>query len=264
MLSSLYSSLPSASVVAPAFKQDSSDEKRIVSAMLPRPLEIRKGLTPIFAHTPLLPNKVGGRKKKGNRQMEASMLSVIKPIPASVMARHRFRFLCTAGGGYPISPASVFGAIGGIVDVVNSSLICWAGSFKIHEVTLYESAQSVASVSSGVVFIGTSNLGYNKDDYWTNTTIPYDRPTVVRRRPPPKSLVSEWISTGLSALTNTLFSIDCSIGSTVDLVVDFTLINLASPASISIAAGTLGGAFYLALDGAASNKLVPVGLPTTH
>jgi len=260
MLSSLYSSLPSAAAVAPALKQDSSDEKRIVPAMLPRPLEIRKGLTPKFANTPLFV----GKKKKGKRQMEASMLSVIKPIPASVMARHRFRFLATAGGGYTVSAANVLGAIGGIIDVVNGALICWAGSFKIIEITLYESAQSVASVSSGIVFIGSGNLGYNKDDYWTNTTIPYDRPTVVRRRPPPKSLVGEWISTGVASLTNSLFTIDCSIGSTVDLVVDFTLLNLASAASVTVATGTLGGTYYLALDGPGSNKLVPVGLPTTH
>jgi len=261
MLSSLYSSLPVAvapvaAAAAPAIKQNSSDEKRIVSfpraMMMPRPLAYRE-----------LAFKRGGKQRRGkNRSMVPRPQGVIRPIPASIQCRHRFRFVDNTGGTYVITPAFIFGAIGGIVDVVNSSLICWAGSFKIHSIDIYESAQSVTSVSSSISWFSSGTLGFNQDQFWTNTSIPYDRPSVVSSRPPAKSLASDWISSN-ATLTNGVVGLGVAIGSIVDLVVDFTLLNVATPVALTVTTGTLGGAYYLALDGRASNKIIPVGLPTT-
>jgi len=214
---------------------------------------------------------VGGKKglakkKKNGAQAFAARAynrqsGVVPPLRASIRNVHRFRFICTAGAGYGITLANLFGAMGGIVDVVNSSLICWATALQLQRVTIYESAQGVATVNSSIQWYNTTDVN-SPDEYTVNSTIPYDRPSVISQKPFPKSLASFWWNTQATP-TLALFNVVCSIGSIIDVTLMFDMGNAAPALPITIAAGTLGGYYYLALDGRASNKLQPVGLPFT-
>jgi hypothetical protein len=76
--------------------------------------------------------------------------------------------------------------------------------------------------------------------------------------PDPKSVASFWSNAGQ------LMVIQTTIGSIVDLSVDWTLDAFISPDTLSIATGVLGSAYFLALDGPSGNTYTPIGLPTTH
>jgi len=60
-----------------------------------------------------------------------------------------------------------------------------------------------------------------------------------------------------------MFNITTNAEAIIDLAVDYRISNVFSPVASTVAAGTLGSVYYLALDGPSSNKLQVVGLPTT-
>ncbi len=80
--------------------------------------------------------------------------------------------------------------------------------------------------------------------------------------PPKKSLASDWIVPAAASLN--VFNITVSAGGIVILDVEATLTNAQATVSItSITTATLGQAYYLALDGRATNIIRPVGMVTT-
>lgn len=173
------------------------------------------------------------------------------------------RFQVQGGGTYGVTVADITGACGGIVRVVNNSLQPWASSFRLKQVTMYPaSVTGSADVDNIVWSNGLTN--FVKDEV-KDSTIPTGI-TVPQRltfRPPSKSLLSDWVATNGAA--GALFTVTANGGTVIDVAIDYTLTaGLAEPGTISLTAGALGGVFYLALDGAASNNITPVGLPTTH
>jgi hypothetical protein len=288
MLSSLYSSLPAAAAstanVAPAKvfepKQSSSDEKRIVlgirSEILDKRAQLVKEQKEMPFSQPFIPrplalglNKFGGKLKKGfargrrrNRNRDMIPMAVSRTLHTSTTCHHIFRFLCTAGGTYPVTNVDIFGALGGICTVTNSTIQLWASSFRLRRVSVAESAQSVASVNATLTWFTAGDLN-TKDESTIATSIPYDRPSVLSEAPPKNSLASFWTNTS-SGTTNTFFTIMCAIGAEIDVSVDFTLISNGTPGALTgITTATLGNQYYLSLDGRGSNKLQPAGLPTT-
>lgn len=271
MLSSLYSSLPSAAaastalVPAKSFEPKSSDEKRIIINGIRG--EVTAAYRQVFAK-PFLPrtlslSKLGGKKKQGYRRKDIVPSAVIRQLPASICTSHKFRFVCTAGETISITVADIFGTIGGIGTINNSTITLFASSFKLRRVSIIESAQSVTAVSSELLWYSAADVN-SADKVYMNTTIPYDRPTVISQAPPRGSLASFWWNTS-SVLSTVLFTISCSIGSTIETYLDFTFLNNAPSTGIAgVATVVVGNTYYLALDGFASNKLIPVGLPSTH
>jgi hypothetical protein len=67
----------------------------------------------------------------------------------------------------------------------------------------------------------------------------------------------------LSTAAVNLFALSCPIGSIVDLSVSFTLSNIQGALQETVASGSLGNVYYLALDGPSANTYIPLGLPTT-
>jgi hypothetical protein len=92
------------------------------------------------------------------------------------------------------------------------------------------------------------------------TGITVDRP--VRAKPPPKSYLSMWQISGQNS-TDPLFQITAATGSILEVRGVYTLSSDYLPPNITIATGTLGAVLYLALDGPSSNKIQPLGLPTS-
>jgi len=248
MLSSLYSSLP----LAPASKQDSSDEKRIVLRRPPPNLMVPRQVT-----------LLGNKKKNGKRGTQLAR-AVIPPWEASITVRHRYRFDLTSGiNATNITVGMIFGVIGTIGQVANTSVASIASSFRIRRVTIYESSQGVVTVSSEIFWASAVDVN-SKDMVMSNSTIPYDRPTRVSSVPPRGTLSSFWWNSGATSTTS-LFGITASIGSIVEVDLDFTIANaLEGLAGIAVSTATVGNIYYLALNGPSVNTAIPVGLPTTH
>jgi hypothetical protein len=72
-----------------------------------------------------------------------------------------------------------------------------------------------------------------------------------------------WQALGSNS-SDPLFALTVATGSVIDIEGVYTLTNDYIAPNSSITTGTAGMAYYLALDGPVSHKLVPQGLPTTN
>jgi hypothetical protein len=188
--------------------------------------------------------------------------------PPQLQLAHRvstvLRFQVQAGGSYSVTVADLAGACGGICSVVNTTVQPWASSIRLKQVTMYPASVSGSADVDNLVW-SNGLTAFVKDEV-KDTTIPTGI-TVPQRltfRPTAKSLLADWIAT--NGASGALFVLTANAGSVVDVHIDYTLTaGLAEPATIHLSAATaLGAIVYLALDGAASNEITPVGLPTTH
>jgi len=80
--------------------------------------------------------------------------------------------------------------------------------------------------------------------------------------PPKTSICSNWINAAQAS--NTIMQGTVDAGAILDLDIELTFLtaNLVGHTQ-AVTTATLGNVYYLALDGKASNKLVPRGLPST-
>jgi hypothetical protein len=170
------------------------------------------------------------------------------------------RYVASTSGTYTINVQDVFGALGGICTVVNSKVASWTSSFRIKKVTLWPSASSSAAVS-GAVSWATGSANQIPDSI-VDETIPQG--TTLSRGlahvPPKQSLAAFWVNYNSGA---NLFTLTVVAGTVIDLQVETRLSAQYPPTLSTVAAGVVGSVYYLSLDGPASNKLIPVVLPTT-
>jgi len=201
------------------------------------------------------------RAFRGQRGQKRAV-GVVPQLQTSIICSHKFRFECTTGESVNISLLNLFGILGNICSVANTTLVGWAGSLRLKQVEIFESAQSVSTVNSVISWYTNSSANL-ADKLTLNSTIPYDLPSRNAAVPPKNSLASFWWNTSSSS-SLALFGLQTAVGSIVDVTIDFTLGNQAGGYMQTVSTANLGGDYYLALDGPASNKLVPIGLPTTH
>jgi len=171
------------------------------------------------------------------------------------------RFYASASGTQNVSVPSILGAIGGVCVVANSSIQPWCSSFRIKQVDLYPSASSSGEDAANVQW-DTGLSAFIKDSL-KDITMPIGITIAskVSSNPPPKTLASDWIA---STATGNVFSLNVASGTIIDIHIDYTLSATFEANAISIATGTLGKVYYLALDGPSTNVFVPVALVTTH
>lgn len=191
----------------------------------------------------------------------------IPRIQLSPLCHHVFRFFSNAGSTKAITYGMVFGAIGGIGVVTNSSLRCWAGSFKVNRVIFYTPAGGAASGSNGAnVYVAWHCDATNQgpDFVWDQTTPGgITESFTVVSRPPSKSTAGFWINSASQYLATDLFTMSISQGTILDLDVSFTLAdNLQGPAR-TVSTAAIGNQYYLPLDHGNGDDLQPIGLPTT-
>jgi len=183
-------------------------------------------------------------------------------INSVVKLRHTFRYAASAAvTATNVTANFVFGAIGGICTVANTTVTCWANSFRIRKMTVWAGA-STTNDDVDVIFTDTST------DYFEDREMLVDIPagiTVERAlvfTPPKTSICNFWVASSLA--TNTVMTLTVGSGSIVDMDVEFTLGsgNLTNKTQ-TVATGVLGTTYYLALDGTTNHKLVPRGVQTT-
>jgi hypothetical protein len=192
----------------------------------------------------------------------ASLPPIIQGTP---LVKRTFRFrnsstLVQVGCGL----GGVLGALGSICTVTNSKVRTVASSIRIHSITMWLPAGTTGD--GGFIDWGNAaSAGYVKDDSKIST-IP-DGVTETRAllfKPPGKTLCGDWLNPSVLALSTALFFISAPTGAIFDLHVSYTLSNVNNGVDQTVATGVLGAFYYLSLDGAGGNQIVPVGLTTTH
>jgi len=202
-----------------------------------------------------LPSVQSMKSKSGSRE------SLPPPIDLTANVRRWQAYYTTASNALTsISALDVLGACGGICTVANSTVVPWASSVKIHSFMVWNP--------------GSTSAATDAEAYWSTSASPFAKDSDVMRAvpqgitatgalvfvPPPKVLASDWMTSSVGTFVN--FS--CGAGSIIKIDVSYTLTNAIIPSSNTVATGTVGTAYYLALDGPATNRYIPVNLSTTH
>jgi hypothetical protein len=153
------------------------------------------------------------------------------------------------------------GALGNIASAT-TTLRNLATAFRIHSVTLW-----LAGTGTGVnAFIDWSNSATLaiSPDYAIDKMTPdgvTDTGAMVFK-PPAKSLAGFWIANSMSGGSG-VFAVTAIAGSVLDLDISYCLANVYGTSSVTVTGpATVGNMYYLALNGPATNTIVPVGLTT--
>jgi len=196
-------------------------------------------------------------KKGGNTSLPPEFQAVLTK-------RHRFYFLVEVSGvtSVSVNDRYIRGACGGICTVANSKLMPWAGSIRVHSLTMWLPVVASSTASCDVYWVSTGTEFVKDDEKFRLIPEGVTVTGPMYFTPPAKSLAGDWISDA-GAATN-LFGLVAPNGTVVCLDVEFTLANNMVAIAQTIVSGTLAVPYYLALDGPTSNTLVPQGVPTTH
>jgi len=179
-------------------------------------------------------------------------------IKTNIVLKHRYRFRTTAAFSGGISPAKIFGSLGTIGTVANTTVSILFKSFRLRKLEIWSPPPSQgATVTNSVEWLGTAN---SPSIEVSDTSVSVSRPAHIMTMPPRSSLAGFWqLNTG-----STLFNLNAPIGSIIDLSCDM-IVDDSGAAVDTIAAATvvLGKIYYLALDHGTSDLIVPVSLTTT-
>jgi hypothetical protein len=182
-------------------------------------------------------------------------------IRSNMQVRHKYRFQCNAQGSYPISSADILGACGGICTVSNSTIVGFFASFRIRRIEAWAFASTTPTLLPATISInwnGTPDFVSNQEI--SDTSFSSDYPAYVSCRPPRNTNAAFWQTTS----SENMFNITIPDNSIVDLELDLVVSDQQDVATFTgLTTATLGAQYYLALDGHASNELVPISLNTT-
>ncbi len=202
------------------------------------------------------------KPKNKNSSRDSANLVVFPPkipsIRSNLQIRHRFRFRATAAiVAVGISDTQILGTFGNVCTVANSAVATLAKTWRLHSLEMWSPV-----VTNGTPITVSCELQVvnapNRE--WSDTAISTTMPAHIKVRPPKDSLLSMW----RIGASSTPFLLNCPTGTIVDLDVSFIMDDdSATLATVTVAAGTLGSYYYLALDGPTTNLLVPVSLQTT-
>jgi len=208
--------------------------------------------------------KQGGRSSKRQR-IDPPMRLIHPPqIRSNPQMRHKFRFSSgSAGAGtYIITNNDVLLACGTICTVTNSSVTAIFSSFRIRSVEVWGGFTGSAPSGPSTVAVNWNGAPiFVANAEVSDTSVSPAYPAHIVARPPKNTNASFW----QTASSNSLFDLIVPSNAMVDLEVDLIMSdNQDSLVQTGLATATLGTEYFLALDGFASNELVPVSLNTTH
>jgi len=197
--------------------------------------------------------KVNGRKIS---------LSLPPMLDTSVETRHTFRFrISTAVSSVGVGLGGVLGAMGVVGKVANTSV---ANIHSCARLIGFRVWLPAVVGSDGFLLDWFGDAGYVPDSA-VDSIIPDGITSTgcMAFSPPKNSLASFWLNSQNIVLGTSLFSISGPVGTIIDMRVAGRLSNNVGTSTISVATAAVGTMYYLALDGPGSNKIQPVGLPST-
>lgn len=205
-----------------------------------------------------MPGGVRSWRKPQRATRRSVATALIPQLRTNIIVKHRYRFLATSAlSGVGIDAQDILGAIGGVCTVANTTLAFIAKSVRIIAIRVWSpTATSTTGVTCSIEWLSTNSPSIEVSD----TSINVSEPAHINTSPPPLALAGFWQQTA----TTDLFILSCPGGSVLDLTLQYVLNDQATASSTrTIATGTLGRQYYLALDGPTTNLLVPVSLATT-
>jgi hypothetical protein len=204
-----------------------------------------------------------GRRPKRNRASNNGLsMRGIRPsqISSNPRMRHKFRFGAGSSGAgtYNITNNDILLASGGLCTVTNSTITAIFASFRV----IFVEAWAMAGAAPATVSInwnGTPVFVSNGEVSDTSVSPAY--PAHIMARPPRESNAAFW----QTASTGTLFVLVVPNDTVIDVMLDLVMSDNQDVDTVTgVTTASLGTEYFLALDGAASNQLVPQSLNTTH
>lgn len=181
-------------------------------------------------------------------------------IRSNIVLSHIYRYVSSSGTPTAVTSASIFGALGTICTVANTTVTSWTGSFRIAAVELWgpPASQGAASTVSCEWNIGVAQGGTQEV---SDTTCSVAVNAHVHTTPPRNSLASFW----QTPTTQTMFTLTAPSGTIIDLHVSAIMFDEEStgPTPITVTTATLGQTYYLSLDPNATHRYTPISLATT-
>jgi len=193
---------------------------------------------------------------------KGSATSLPPQIEITPNVRHVYRFVSNNANAVSVTNQDILGAIGGICTVANSTVRLWATSFKLNSVKMWPSANTTTTPTYTDISWGAGAYGSKDSELLKAVPGGCSVTGLVTFTPPKGSFATNWISNTISG-NYIIMSLQCSVGSILDVDLSFTLCNQVAPANSSIATGTLGSIYYLFLDGSTTHQIQPYGLPFT-
>ena len=204
--------------------------------------------------------RTNGLKMSGKKGVSA----MPPPILLTPVIRHVFRYRVTSAvTGQGCGLGGLLGATGGICTATNSNVRTWGSSLRIHSLKMW----LPAGTSSDVGYIDWSSAGPAgfAPDKSKLIAVP-DGVTVssaLSFTPPTGSLAAFWLNPTVISLGAAVFAITAPVGAIIDFDASFTLGVVNNGVDQTVVTGVLKQQYYLALEGAGTNKIRPLGLPTT-
>ncbi len=258
---------------------EQKEEKKVPVATVARPGAPSKSSSPSdefdivaspssSSHVSYTPSAVLGGSLYQSKPVKLSRsrgvsLKVPPPIHTTPSLSHTFRFRCSQTGSFGIQTGFLSGACGALA-TSSTTVQNLASSIKLQWINVWLPATSAAADTALVYWNYSTAAGFIKDDS-ISESIPDGVTTsgALMFKPPKGSLASDWLSTTLT-FSNTCFTIALPAGAIIDVKIQYTIMNNnAGYSATTVSTATQGRVYYLALDGVASNKLVPQGVTTT-
>jgi len=175
-----------------------------------------------------------------------------------------FRYRNTSATQKQITVANMFGILGNVVSVTNTTVIGIASAVRLKKITIWPAIGS--PTFANVDWTNSSTTGQSKERQIIDTV-----PTGVVSEPGPvvytvpsygsgdNTLLCGWINTNASSSTK-LFDIICTVGSIIDVQVLWQSVNEIAGLQQGISSGSLGSFGFFPLDGT-GGVYTPLGVP---
>ncbi len=204
------------------------------------------------------------KKNKNGKRKEQRLVprNTLGPpqFSSNVVNRHTFRFIATQSPASGITANNLLAAVGNICHVANSAVMSIAGSAKLHRISIYTPPAAVGSASTCSVTWLSGQADSPSLLEVSDSSVSTAQPAHITTVPPKESGASFWFTSSATAL----FSMISPAGSIVDVDISYVLNDIGSAGvATTVAVGSLGVMYWLALDGPTNNRLVPVSLFTT-
>jgi len=180
--------------------------------------------------------------------------------PTCVVKR-RLRFKATAASASDVLTAASFGDLMCVTPTAATG-VQLGNFFKVHSIEIWgPMAADLAPVSVSIEWAGAVVGMLGKSVRHSDTSMGSAEPAHVRSTPPPKSQVSQWLST-LNA--NGVCTLVYPANAIVDIVYSLVLRDdgVATAVTGAVAGATAGALYVRALNSPSNNNLVPVSNPT--
>ncbi len=197
------------------------------------------------------------KQNKQRRRVPADKRANPPQIPTEVVITRTYRFRSTDATLTTILKQDLLGIAGAVCTVANTTVSFIARACKVHRVEIWAPPASQGAASTCAIRWKTPEA-QNMTEI-SDSSVSTAFPAHVRGKPPVGSYLSFWISSD----ADSVMDLTAPVGAIIDVHCTHVLMDTgAAGTTYAVAAGTLGGLYYLPLDGA-GDLYLPVSLTTT-